>query len=265
MAIITKPASMTKGTPMSFSLNKSELASLNEVSSNTYYSDMQNWQSILVKYKSSGGNQYEVLKFDTSNEVPTSNFSVSARALDLFEVQTIQIVDFDGGILTIGRGSLTTSDFDVDFSAPAAGGGGAPAAGGGGNVPAGEFILANEYGDTFNTFIGFGNWGVGGLTGDTFFMQNDSSWQSYPGISSQQFAQLQVGQILVVRGAYNHSTGEFPVIQTTTITGLVTYSGAMPPYNGFASSGFPGYRIELADALVVDTNAGSYSWNVKNP
>ena len=149
MAIITKPATLTKGTSMSFLLNKSELASLNEVSSNAYYSDMQNWQSVLVKYKSSNGNQYEVLKFNASNATPEAYFNVSARALDLFEVQTIQIVDFDGGIFTIGRGSLTTADFDVDFNAGNGGGGG-----GGGGV-GGEYTFSIEsfWGWDANTYV----------------------------------------------------------------------------------------------------------------
>jgi hypothetical protein len=177
MAIITKPANLTKGTPMSFSLSKSDLAALNEVSSNAYYSDMQNWQSVLVKYKSSNGNQYEVLKFNVSDANPTANFNVSARALDLFEVQTIQIVDFDGGIFTIGRGSLTTADFDVDFNAGNGGGGGG---GGGGSYS--PFTISSFWGWDGNTYVTYGK---------------DPSYQAWH-MSPEQFSQLQVGDNIVI-------------------------------------------------------------------
>lgn len=225
MAIITKPATLTKGTPMSFSLDKSELASLNEVSSNTYYSDTQNWQSVLVKYKSSGGNQYEVLKFDASNATPTANFNVSSRALDVFEIQTVQIIDFDGGIFTVGRGSLTTADLDVDFNAGNGGGGG----GGGGSYS--PFTINSFWGWDGNTYVTYGK---------------DPSYQAWH-MSTEQFAQLQVGDTIIVYPASGQGDPFYTTLASKEDLGgeemgglyKITFSNPLNGFFGFMMTFIP--------------------------
>lgn len=122
MPIITKPATIQKGIAAEISLDKSALAAVASVAANAYYSDSANWKEVFIYYKSSTGNQREILKFNATVTSPTANFLVSNKALDIFEVQKIVIVDFDAGNITIPRSQLTTADFDVDMTpAPAAG------------------------------------------------------------------------------------------------------------------------------------------------
>ena len=116
MPILTKPNSFQKGVSASFSLSKSALAALPEVAADDYFSDMENWSEVMVVYKSSVGRQYESVEFNAALPDPTASFLVSTRAKDVFEVQLINIVDFDGGIFTIHRSSLNTSEFDINFN-----------------------------------------------------------------------------------------------------------------------------------------------------
>ena len=118
MAIITKPANIQKNVPASFSLNKAELIALPIVSSNPYFSVMSNWNKVTLFYSSSVGNQKAVLTFDASQATPTSNFLVSSKARDVFQIQKILISDFDNGIFEVPRSALTVAEFDIDFSVP---------------------------------------------------------------------------------------------------------------------------------------------------
>ena len=119
MAIITKPVGgILKGVPATITLNKSELSALTLVSADSYFSVTANWNKIILSYKSSEGNQQEIVEFDATLSSPTGFFDVSLKARDLFEIQVIKIIDFDGGIFTIPRSELTTADFDVEFLNP---------------------------------------------------------------------------------------------------------------------------------------------------
>jgi len=119
MAIITK-AAVSKGSPATFTLSKSNLAAHASVSGDAYFSDQDNWDRVIVVYRSDIGNQKEVLNFDASLSTPTDSFLVSATARDIFQVRSLTIVDHDGGTLVINRANLTTAEFDVDMTpAPA--------------------------------------------------------------------------------------------------------------------------------------------------
>jgi hypothetical protein len=116
MPIITKPSSIQKNSPAEISLDKSALAAVTSVAANAYYSDSANWKEVFIYYKSSVGNQREVLKFNATISSPVSTFLVSEKARDIFEVQKIVIVDFDNGSITVPRSQLTVAEFDVDMS-----------------------------------------------------------------------------------------------------------------------------------------------------
>ena len=119
MAIITKPiGGILKGVPATITLNKSELSDLASVSADSYFSVTTNWNKIILSYKSSEGNQQEIVEFNATLSSPTGFFDVSLKARDLFEIQVIKIIDFDGDIFIIPRSELTTSDFDVEFLNP---------------------------------------------------------------------------------------------------------------------------------------------------
>lgn len=115
MAIITKPNNVLKGVPNIFSLSKSELAALPIVQNDSYFSDMENWSRVNLKYRSSVGKQYELVEFNATLANPTGIFSVSARAKNYFQLVSIEIFDFDGGVLVIPRSNITASQFDVKF------------------------------------------------------------------------------------------------------------------------------------------------------
>jgi hypothetical protein len=119
MPIITKPATIDKNASAEISLDKSALAAVASVAADTYFSDSANWSRVYIHYKSSTGNQREVLRFNATVASPAANFLVSDKALDIFEVQKIVIVDFDAGTFIIPRSQLTTADFDIDMTAQA--------------------------------------------------------------------------------------------------------------------------------------------------
>lgn len=123
MPIVTKPATVEKNVVAQFTLDKSVLASVASVVADSYFSDMLNWSEVLIYYKSSEGNQREILKFDAIMASPTANFLVSEFARDVFEVQKIVIKDFDNGSFVVQRSELTVAEFDVDMSGGGSGGG----------------------------------------------------------------------------------------------------------------------------------------------
>lgn len=115
MAIITKP-NIVKGEEAIFSLSKSELSQHPLVIADQYLSDTSNWFRVNIVYKSSTGRQYEIVEFDALQNIPTGKFLVSIGAKDSFQVLTIEILDFDGGILKIPRSELNVADFDLTIS-----------------------------------------------------------------------------------------------------------------------------------------------------
>ena len=116
MAILTKAAAPVKGSSTLFTLDKAALAAVTSVAADAYYSVQTNWGSVSLFYKSSIGNQYNVVRFDANQSSPIAKFSVSARARDLFEIQKIVIKDFDGGEFYVQRSELITAEFDVDMT-----------------------------------------------------------------------------------------------------------------------------------------------------
>lgn len=114
MAIITKPVEgILKGVPAIFTLNKSQVLALPLVSGDDYFSNSDNWERIILKYKSSEGKQQELVAFDTSLESPTGFFLISEKARGLFEIQSLKIVDFDGDVFVVPRSALNVADFDI--------------------------------------------------------------------------------------------------------------------------------------------------------
>lgn len=119
MTILTKPGSLTKGTPAALSISKSALAALGVVSGDAYFSDTANWSFVRIIYVSSVGNQRHSAKFDCSESTPASTFITSSRARDVFNVESIAIVDFDGGMLSVPASALNAAEFRLDYAAPA--------------------------------------------------------------------------------------------------------------------------------------------------
>lgn len=123
MPIVSKPASIEKNAVAVFTLDKTVLAAVASVVADSYFSDSTKWSEVLIYYKSSEGNQREILKFDATQASPTANFLVSEFARDIFEVQKIVIKDFDNGSFVVQRSELVAAEFDVDMSGGGSGGG----------------------------------------------------------------------------------------------------------------------------------------------
>jgi len=123
MAIITKPSGMEKGTEYDFTLNITDLLAHASVSADSYFSNQANWDKVVLNYDSAEGNQPEVLIFENvdSGDSDTASFGVHALARDAFEIQSIIIMDKQGGYLHVKRSDLVAADFDVDFSAAPSG------------------------------------------------------------------------------------------------------------------------------------------------
>jgi len=118
MPIITKSGNPVKGSPTQFTLDKVSLSNLSSVSSNLYYSNTSNWNSVILFYISNPGNQRKFLKFDATQITPSYNFFASLKSRDIFQIYQIIIKDFDGGYFIVNRSELNTSEFDVDMTQP---------------------------------------------------------------------------------------------------------------------------------------------------
>jgi len=117
MSILTKPAVISKGTPALFTLNKSELAALSAISSDSYFSDSTNWSQIYLFYKSVEGNQTETVSFDARNLSPSAFFDVSLQARNAFTLQNILIFDFDNAAHVVKREQIpAATTFDVTLT-----------------------------------------------------------------------------------------------------------------------------------------------------
>jgi hypothetical protein len=107
---------IVKGVGATFTLDKAELLLVPSVAGSPYYSDETNWQSVILNYVSSTGNQSESVLFDATQVTPTALFDVATSALDIFLIESITIMDFQFGTLRVPRSELTVVDFDVDMT-----------------------------------------------------------------------------------------------------------------------------------------------------
>lgn len=121
MALVTRPLTFTKGEDAVYTLDKTELGLLPEVSGDGYFSIESNWRTVSVVMKSAAGNQTKVLVFDATDPSPTAAFFATLKARDDFEVDRLTIFDFDKGTLTIGRVDLPTAEFDISSTPPEVG------------------------------------------------------------------------------------------------------------------------------------------------
>jgi hypothetical protein len=116
MSILIKPDVVYKGQDNTFSLSKNELASLQLIFNDSYFQNHANWMKVVFNYKSSSGNQIKTIEFDASNLNPTGIFFASPRARDVFELQSIHIIDFDHQIFIVPRSHLDAQFFDLELN-----------------------------------------------------------------------------------------------------------------------------------------------------
>lgn len=119
MALFTIP-SITKGTAVSVTLNKTDLFALAAVVADAHFSDSDNVKRCVVEYNSDPSNQRKVLDFDLSQASPTASLLISVKGRDTFLLERLVLEDFDGDILILERAELP-SGLDISI-----GGGGDP-------------------------------------------------------------------------------------------------------------------------------------------
>lgn len=113
MTILIKPAKIDRDSLTEFTLNKQELAELTIVSEHSFFSDISNWKTVSIFYRSDIGSQNSIVKFDATKTEPKSNFLATFNARDAFEVTKITIEDFDGGKLDIHSQNLPVEQLNV--------------------------------------------------------------------------------------------------------------------------------------------------------
>jgi hypothetical protein len=116
LSIVNRPANIEKGQPQLFTLNKAELEVHALVVMDDYFSNKDNWATVVVVFKSTSGNQGETLVFNATLAEPTAFFAATDRAHDTFEVEQLSIYDFDWDYLKIDRVNLIAVDFDMEFT-----------------------------------------------------------------------------------------------------------------------------------------------------
>lgn len=116
MSIISKPASILKGTDVSFTLFKTNLVNNSVVSSDDYFSDFSNWKRVNLNYVSTEGNQIKIVSFNDEDGFFDGTFSSSDKARDSFIIESITIIDYDGQFLKVDREFLNSEDFDITFA-----------------------------------------------------------------------------------------------------------------------------------------------------
>jgi hypothetical protein len=102
MAVLTVSSYFQKGSPVLISVSKPELL---ELIDSDYFEDMEHWNKIILKYKSPTG-QFERIVCDGQDAIPSAFFQISTKADDLFQINQIIIMDFDGKIYVIDRSIL---------------------------------------------------------------------------------------------------------------------------------------------------------------
>lgn len=115
MALLTIP-SVTKGTAVSVSLNKTDLFALAAVAADAYFSVQSNVKRCIIEFNSDPGNQRKILDFDLSQVAPTASFLVSLRGRDSYLFERMFLEDNDGGLLILERSQLP-SELDISLEA----------------------------------------------------------------------------------------------------------------------------------------------------
>jgi hypothetical protein len=117
MAIITFSGSPDRGSTTTVTLDKTELAAHPTVSGDTYFSDQAVWESVILRYTSTEGNQLSLTVFDANENPPTALMTFFSGARDAFGVVSLTIIDKQQGTLLIPRVDLNVAEFDIDFTA----------------------------------------------------------------------------------------------------------------------------------------------------
>jgi hypothetical protein len=109
--MLTLPSTLEKGSPLSFSLNKSAVLA---AAQDAYWQTAANIKRVIVIYRSSGGNQRKRLEFDFTQADPVAIATWTSSARAGHDIEQVILEDFDGDTYSIPSASLPSGK-GVDF------------------------------------------------------------------------------------------------------------------------------------------------------
>lgn len=115
-SFIIAPSTIEKGSLNRYTLVKSVLLQEPIVQQSSYFSDESNINLVVVKFKSTEGNQSNFLYFYAKSENSYSYFDPSDRARNQWEIEYVLLFDFDRGSLRLDRSNVDLSQFDINFN-----------------------------------------------------------------------------------------------------------------------------------------------------
>jgi hypothetical protein len=108
---LTPPNQIVRGQENIFLLDKLRLSQELKILNDSYFSDMDNWKSVAVKYVSEDDNQNIVMVFDVSETIPQANFDATLKAKQTWKILSVTVFDFDGGYIKLQRSDLEVTAF----------------------------------------------------------------------------------------------------------------------------------------------------------
>lgn len=110
--MITLPNLLEKNQVLTFVLDKTNLFA---AISDEYFSIQENVQKVVAVYKSSTGHQRKRIEFLLSEESPSDQVRFSNKASDIFNLEKIVLIDYDGGTFVLPA-SVAPSASVLDFT-----------------------------------------------------------------------------------------------------------------------------------------------------
>ncbi len=116
MPIITKPSTIEKNSPASFSLDKSSLAAVTSVAASPWFGDTANWKKVSLNYLSQQYGEMLFVSFNATQVSPTGTWLAPAICQDVFEIVSISITDFANGTFRVPTSELNPAEFLIDMA-----------------------------------------------------------------------------------------------------------------------------------------------------
>jgi hypothetical protein len=111
--MITFPNSLVKGQDLTFTLDKTAFFA---VVSDEYFSVEANVEKIIFVYRSEDGHQRKRIQFMVSDSAPSDAVGFSEKANDVFNLEQIILVDYDGGTHVVSPSVVSLSEQTITFN-----------------------------------------------------------------------------------------------------------------------------------------------------
>jgi len=111
--MITFPNSLVKGQDLTFTLDKTAFFA---AVSDEYFSLEANVEKIIFVYRSEDGHQRKRIQFMVSDSAPSDAVGFSEKANDVFNLEQIILVDYDGGTHVVSPSVVSLSEQTITFN-----------------------------------------------------------------------------------------------------------------------------------------------------